>query len=152
MSLREINPSRLFCCLQARELWPTCVTLCCAVEMCEAQDDGPVQTSVHGNVAAPREQATGSGAAASTGTSTASTGKRARGAQGKGSAEQGVESEQGGNRSESTIIEKYIGFETAVATMGLGRAWDMAPLIRVSELAAAERACLACLGDALGWE
>ena len=124
------------------------MTLCCAVEMCQAQDEGSAQTDVDGSVGAPPRQTTGSVPAGSP--STASTGKRTREDEGKGSAEQGVESEQGGN--EPAIIEKYIRFEKAVATMGLGRAWDMAPLVRVSELAVARRARLARLGDALRWE
>lgn len=134
------------------------MTLCCAVEMCEAQDDGPAKTIVDGSVAAPPEQPTCSVTAASTSaststsTSTASTGKRARGDEyeDRSSAEQGVESDQGGNGSESAIIEKYVGFEKAVAAMGLERAWDMAPLVRVSQLPfCRNRACLACLGNAL---
>lgn len=145
----EINPCSVLLSLQAKELWPTCVTLCCAVEMCEARADGPAQTGVDGTVAAPPPQATGSVAAANS--STASTGKRTRGDEDNGSAEQGVESEQGGNGSERAVIEKYIGFGKAVSTMGLGRAWDIAPLIRVSELVFARHARLAYLGNALYW-
>eukprot|EP00904_Undaria_pinnatifida_P010376 jgi/Undpi1/6469/HiC_scaffold_20.g08948.m1 len=123
---------------QARELWPTCVTLCCAVEMCDAREGGAAltrPTSKDGSVsaAAPPAQAAGSVAIASA----ASAGKRARRNkdEDEGNAEQGVGSEQGGeNGSESAIIEKYIGFEKAVATMGLRRAWEIAPLVRGEEL------------------
>ena len=153
MPRETVGPSGLFV-LQARELWPTCVTLCCAVEMCDAREGGAAPTrptSKDGSVgaAAPPAQAAGSVAIASA----ASAGKRARKNkdEDEGNAEQGVGSEQGGeNGSESAIIEKYIGFEKAVATMGLGRAWEIAPLVRVSVLVCQARlSCLSCLAAVL---
>ena len=37
-----------------------------------------------------------------------------------------------GPKDEGAVIEKYAGFVDAVTRMGLGRAWEMTPLLRVS--------------------
>lgn len=49
-----------------------------------------------------------------------------------GGANTDVKFQEGGK--ERSVMDKYMGFRKAVATMGLERAWDMAPLVRVSKI------------------
>ncbi|CAM9641777.1 unnamed protein product [Ectocarpus fasciculatus] len=135
---------------QAKELWPTCVDLCCAVEMCELQQQAPpsptpptppppatttttaATTTTGATSACPGdhlEQAVD--VAAATSSSSAGSGPP------PGEGKRGEEDEpfrEGGK--ERAVIDKYAGLREAVASMDLERAWDMVPLARGNELMA----------------
>lgn len=103
---------------KVKDLWPTCVDLCCAVEMCESQKEEPhhaaeieaneleVVSDVNEGEAPPG-------------------GKRAR-----------VEGDEigdvGDEDLEDRIMAKYASFAEAVRCMGLGAAWRIPPLVGVS--------------------
>ncbi|CAN0024767.1 unnamed protein product, partial [Hapterophycus canaliculatus] len=121
---------------QAKELWPTCVDLCCAMEMCDLEEEErgqehgspprlppslarAVTTSATGH----RNQAAVGGVAPST---PAGIGGPVAGSNGDANRHENFRE---GGRARS-IIEKYMGLRKAVARMGLERAWEMAPLLR----------------------
>lgn len=104
--------------------------------MCDIQQRRPPPPST-----APPPPPTGADAAGATchqeqaaldgGTIVSSVGKGPQ-ADGDGGANIDAEFREGGK--EQSVIDKYTGFRKAVASMGLERAWDMAPLVRVSEV------------------
>lgn len=77
-------------------MWPTCVDLSCAVEMCSFEPQGN----------APQVDVDTGGA--------------------------NTKAEFCDRDKTRSVIDKYERFRKAVASMGLERAWDMAPLLRVS--------------------
>ncbi|CAN0438056.1 unnamed protein product [Ascophyllum nodosum] len=100
---------------EVKELWPTCVDLCCAVEICEL-----------GHHALPP------GSAGYHSTDEGQSGGRKPDT----SAFVGTRAGLDGPKDEGAVIEKYAGFVDAVTRMGLGRAWEMTPLLRGNELMA----------------
>ncbi|CAB1113427.1 unnamed protein product [Ectocarpus sp. CCAP 1310/34] len=124
---------------QAKELWPTCLDLCCAVEMCEPRQQAPpspsppptttMTTTTTGTIpacpAAHREQ---------TVEATAVTSSVGSGPPPAAGGEEDEPFREGGK--ERAVIYKYAGLRKAAASMGLERAWDMAPLARGNELMA----------------
>lgn len=108
--------------------------LCCAVEICESQEQRPRRKGADAGVAVCQERAEGNRKVG-----TASGDKRSR-VDGY-SEDPKLDSEMVDfGHEEEAVIEKYAGFAKAVATMGLGRAWEMAPLLRVSGCKARARA------------
>eukprot|EP00903_Cladosiphon_okamuranus_P016856 g15544.t1 len=104
---------------EAKETWPTCVDLSCAVEICGCE---------HGLPPPPLgADATGAAIAGSL-----------------GNEPQAGEDNSGGTKDaelrdgdvERAVIDKYARLREAVARMGLERAWEMAPLLRGNELMA----------------
>lgn len=114
---------------QAKELWPTCVDLCCAVDMSNIEQPKPAPSSTTppptGTDAAGatrhQEQAEFDGGALAGSADVDD-----------GGANTDAEFWEGGK--ERSVMDKYGAFRKAVASMGLERAWDMAPLARVSEV------------------
>lgn len=99
-------------------MWPTCLDLSCAVEMHGCQ---------HGLSSPPP------GADAMGDTITGSDGKEIQADGLRGDANKDVEQRNGA--AERSVINKYARLREAVARMGLERAWEMTPLLRVSEVA-----------------
>lgn len=106
-------PLSLLCNVQAKEIWPTCVDLGCAVEMC--------------GLLPPPQGADATGAAG-----TGSVGSEPQAGDDSGGANKDPELRDGG--AERVVIDKYLRLREAVARMGLERAWEMTPLLRVSEV------------------
>lgn len=121
---------RFFYPAQAKELWSTCVDLCCAEDICDIQQPRPLLSST-------RPPPTGADATAASAArhqeqATLDDGALTSSADGDiGVANVDAEWLEGGK--ERPVMAKYARFREAVASMGLERAWDMAPLIRVSE-------------------
>ncbi|CAM9318063.1 unnamed protein product [Ectocarpus sp. 12 AP-2014] len=125
---------------QAKELWPTCLDLCCAVEMCEPQQQAPpspspppppptkTTTTTGTTSACPADHLEQTVEAAAVTSSAGSGPPAAAGGEGGGPFREGGK--------ERAVIYKYAGLRKAVASMGLERAWDMVPLARGNELMA----------------
>ncbi|CBN74516.1 conserved unknown protein [Ectocarpus siliculosus] len=124
---------------QAKQLWPTCVDLCCAVEMCEPQQQAPpspspppppttTKTTTGTIFACPADHLEQTVEAAAVTSSAGSGPPPAAGG------EEDEPFREGGK--ERAVIYKYAGLRKAVAGMGLERAWDMVPLARGNELMA----------------
>lgn len=112
---------------QAKELWPTCVDLCCAVDMCNIEQPkaAPLSTTP------PPTGTDAAGATRNQEQVALNGGALAGSADGdNGGANIGAEFWEGGK--ERSVMDKYSRFRKAVASMGLERAWEMAPLARVS--------------------
>eukprot|EP00752_Nemacystus_decipiens_P004071 g3726.t1 len=99
---------------QAKEAWPTCVDLSCAVEMC--------------GLPPPPQGADATGA-----TAVAESGRNTPQACGDSSGANKGEDLRDGS-ADQAVIEKYSRLRKAVARMGLERAWDITPLLRGNEL------------------
>lgn len=111
MSCCTIVPA-LHCTVQAKEIWPTCVDLSCAVEMCELPPAPQGADATGATVAGTVEDEPQAGGD-------------------DGDANKDAELQGGG--AERAVVDKYSRLREAVAGMGLERAWDMTPLLRVSE-------------------
>lgn len=109
---------------QAKELWPTCVDLCCAVEMSASRNEHGRQGH-SGAVAAPCPERAEDDDSSKAWSGEKRTREESDGAEGM--------TDRGEGGEDSVIINKYVGFAKAVRSMGLGRAWSIAPLVRVSE-------------------
>lgn len=102
-------------------MWPTCVDLSCAVEMCSGEPQGlPTPPSGADAANAPRDEEQQGLAGNSPKVDVYNGGGN-------------IEAEVWDTGKERSVIDKYARFRQAVARMGLERAWDMAPLLRVSE-------------------
>lgn len=103
-----------------KELWPTCLDLCCAVEMCESRDKEREQAETAVGETAPVADSTdGTDAHARRG------GKRAR----DETEEIAHVCEESGDEE---VIAKYARLRDAVRIMGLEMAWRIPPLVGVS--------------------
>lgn len=99
-------------------MWPTCVDLSCAVDMCGCQ---------HGLPASPQ------GADAMGATLPGLVGNALQADGDTSGSNKDAELRDGG--AERSVMEKYARLRETVARMGLERAWEMTPLLRVSEVA-----------------
>lgn len=99
-------------------MWPTCVDLSCAVDMYSCQHEPPPPPP-------PGADTTGA-------TLTGSVGNEPQADGASGGANKDADLRDG--VAERSVIDKYARLRKAVARMGLERAWDMAPLLRVSEI------------------
>lgn len=100
---------------QAKELWPTCVDLCCAIEMYEGEDHTqlPPERCVH-NRMENNERAVSHDVDL------------------HASVEKRAELDDVAFKNERLVTKKYACLFNNVAGMGLERAWEMTPLVRVS--------------------
>lgn len=109
-------------CQQAKELWKTCVDLCCAQEMCTVR--GPSGVAVEPTGA---DAATGPGDRLEGSTRPGHKRARVDDESDKQSLAEDTERDK-----EERVMAKYAGFADMVRRMGLGRAWAIAPLVGVS--------------------